>query len=309
MENKNFEVAAQSAEAIQISTLETIVANGNEILFIKANRSSLVNSENVKGKIQSLKSYGVLTPFQMIPAKIASDDGLELLDEKGMLVTDADRISKGYCILDGNNRYKARLEIRRKAEQDKKSGKVPEVGKGLDDVSVLIYTERPAKGVLSTLMEINTTNVKWKFGDYASTALKLNPDNEILQFIVELKEKYKFSPASISLYLTFNDSYIKESHIANAIKNGEAEPAYFAKVKLDRAKRILSTLEGVGFEMKVIKTRYLIKFIIENAEEFDTVLKAFSQLSKEEVDYISSNVGKDPNVFDPITNRMKQAAA
>lgn len=293
-----------AANGIQISSLETIKAEGKGILFIKANRYVAVASENVKGKMASLKMYGVLTPFQLIPANFASEEGLELLDENGTLVTDAERISNSYCILDGNNRYRARVEIGRKAEQARSKGKLLDVGKALDDVTVMIHQTKPEKGVLSSLMEINTTNVKWKYGDYAATALKLNPDSEILKYIVELKEKHGFPPSSISLYLTFNAKHIKEEHIANAIKSNELEPAYFGKVQLERAEKILSTLRKAGFENKVIKKKYLIEFLIENADKLEGVLNAISQLTEPEVKAISDMLGKSEDAFNPIISKL-----
>lgn len=305
----NNEGAAEAAKNLQITTLETLLNSGKEILFIEANRACLVKGSNVKGKINSLKLYGVLTPFQLIPAKFAAEEGLVLLDDKGAKVTDAEKIANGYCILDGNNRYKARLEIKRKAEKDRASGKMPEVGKGLDDVPVMVHNEKPAKGVLTTLMEINTTNMKWSYGDYASTALKLDSNNEILQLIVELKDEHKFSPSSISLYLTFSGGTIKEHHIADAIKAGEKNPAFFKEVRLDRARKILDTLRGVGFDNKIIKKRYLIDFVIKNADKFEEVLSAISQLTKAEVEYISDNLGKDPDVFTSILAKLEQQKA
>lgn len=296
--------AVVAANGIQISSLETLKAEGKGILFIYANRNVAVSSENVKGKMASLKEYGVLTPFQLIPANFASEEGLELLDENGAKVTDAERISNSYCILDGNNRYKARVEIGRKADQARSKGKMPEVGKALDDVTVMIHQNKPAKGVLSSLMEINTSNVKWKYGDYASTALKLNPDCDILKYIVELRDKYKFSPSSISLYLTFNAKHISESHIANAIKSGELEPAYFGKVQLERANKILSTLRDAGFDNMVIKKKYLIEFIIENADKLERVLNAISQLTEPEVKAISEMLGKSEDAFNPIISKL-----
>lgn len=304
MNDLNQVAAVEAANKYQISSLEAIKAEGKGILFIKANRYVTVSSENVKGKIASLKVYGVLTPFQMIPANFASEEGLELLDENGTLVTDAERISNSFCILDGNNRYRARLEISRKAELARSKGKMLDVGKALDDVTVMIHQTKPEKGVLSSLMEINTTNVKWKYGDYAATALKLNPDSEILKYIVELRDKHGFSPSSISLYLTFNAKHIKEEHIANAIKSNELEPAYFGKVKLERAEKILSTLRKVGFENKVIKKKYLIEFLIENADNLEGILNAISQLTEPEVQAISEKLGKSENAFDPIISKL-----
>lgn len=301
---ENVENAVVAANSIQISSLETIKAEGKGILFINANRYVAVSSENVKGKMASLKVYGVLTPFQMIPANFASEEGLDLVDENGTLVTDVERISNSFCILDGNNRYRARLEISRKADLARSKGKMLDVGKALDDVTVMIHQTKPAKGVLSSLMEINTTNVKWKYGDYASTALKLNPNSDILKCIVELRDKHGFSPSSISLYLTFNAKHIKEEHIANAIKSNELEPAYFGKVQLERANKILSTLRDAGFENKVIKKKYLIEFLIENADKLEDMLKAISRLTEPEVKAISDNLGKSDDAFNPIISKL-----
>lgn len=304
MENIVKNDAVVAANGIQISSLETLKAEGKGILFINANRYVAVASENVKGKMASLKVYGVLTPFQMIPANFASEEGLDLVDENGTLVTDAERISNSFCILDGNNRYRARLEISRKADLARSKGKMLDVGKALDDVTVMVHQTKPTKGVLSSLMEINTTNVKWKYGDYASTALKLNPDSDILKCIVDLREKHGFSPSSISLYLTFNAKHIKEEHIANAIKSNELEPAYFGKVQLERANKILSTLRDAGFENKVIKKKYLIEFLIENADKLEDMLKAISRLTEPEVKAISDNLGKSDDAFNPIISKL-----
>ena len=307
MQNYN-ENAANAANAIQLTTLETLLNNGKEILFIEANRNCLVKGANVSGKIKSLKLYGVLTPFQLIPAAFAAEEGLVLLDAKGSKVSDPERISNGYCILDGNNRYKARLEIQRKADKDRASGKMPEVGKGLDDVPVMVHTEKPAS-VLTALMEINTSNVKWNFGDYASTALKLDSENEILQLIVELKEECKFPPNTISLYLTFKGGKIRDNHLADAIKSGNRNPEFFKSVKVDRARKILDTLRGVGFDNKALKKKYLIEWIIGEADRFEEVLNAISQLTKAEVTGISDGLGKDPEFYAPILAKLEQQKA
>lgn len=279
--------------------LQEIINNGSEILFVRMNRETVVNGKNVKGKIKSMKEYGVISPLLLLPAKFAYDEKLELWDERLSKVTDEERIKKAYIIMDGNNRYKAYLIIKNEKEKAAANGKEYEAGKGLDDIPCLIADEAPEKGVLNTLIEMNTTSIGWNDKDYIRTAALKFPENELLQYVDELAKK-KMSASSISLYVSFGNS-LKRAAIANAIKTGKALEGDY---NVERAQRIITTLEKAGFEQKAINKRYLIQFIISNADRFDKVLEAIGGLTEGEVTYISDNMGKDANCFNAIKEKM-----
>lgn len=271
--------------------IQEIIKEGKEILFIRLNRETLTTGKNVKGKIKSMKEYGVITPLQLLPAKYAKDERLELVDEKGTIVTDEARINNAYIIKDGNNRYKAYLTI--KAEKGKADvmNKTYEAGKGLNDIPCFIEDSIPEKGVLNTLIEMNTTSVSWNDKDYIRTATLKNPDDELLSYINELAGK-KMNISSISQYLSFGND-LKKGVLANAIKTGKPLAGDY---NLERGKRIINTLKNAGFEQKIINKRYLIQFIIRKADRLDSVLGAIANLTTEEVTYISENMGKIWNV-------------
>ena len=145
---------------------------------------------------------------------------------------------------------------------------------------------------------MNTTSVTWKGGDYATTAAKLNPDNEVLQFINEMSAK-KMSISTISLILCFGKD-LKPITLANMVKTGKLEGDY----DLERAKRVINTFINAGFEQKIINKRYLIEFVQKKADKLDEVLRAFSELTKDEVTYISENLGKSADVFEAVKEKM-----
>lgn len=279
--------------------IKNVIDEGGEILFVRMNRETVVNGKNVKGKIKSMKEYGVISPLLLLPAKFAYDEKLELWDERLSKVTDEERIKKAYIIMDGNNRYKAYLTIKNEKEKAAANGKEYEAGKGLDDIPCLIADEAPEKGVLNTLIEMNTTSIGWNDKDYIRTAALKFPENELLQYVDELAKK-KMSASSISLYVSFGNS-LKRAAIANAIKTGKALEGDY---NVERAKRIITALEEAGFEQKAINKRYLIQFIISNADRFDKVLEAIGGLTEGEVTYISDNMGKDANCFNAIKEKM-----
>ena len=284
---------------MRYSNVQEVISNGSEILFIRMNRETVVNGKNVKGKIRSMKEYGVTSPLLLLPAKFAYDEKLELLDEKLSPVTDEERIKKAHIIMDGNNRYKAYLTIKNEKAKADANGKEYEVGKGLDAIPCLIADEAPEKGVLDTLIEMNTTSVSWNDKDYIRTAALKFPKDELLRYVDELAKK-KMSASSISLYVSFGNS-LKRAAIANAIKTGKALEGDY---NVERAQRIITALKEAGFEQKAINKRYLIQFIISNADRFDKVLEAIGGLTEGEVTYISDNMGKDTNCFNAIKEKM-----
>ncbi len=290
-------------DTISITTLNSLLKDGKEIIFIAVNRETPANSTNVKGKVESLKQYGVQMPLMLIPAGYAAEEGLELVDDNLTPVTDPQRIENALVILDGNNRYKAYKEIQKQQKEAAAKGKAYDAGKGLDDIVCFIQTEKPEKGVLNTLIEVNTTAISWKGGDYMRTAAKLNPDNEAINWANEMM-KAKMSLSTISLFLTF-DSKLKPQNVAGLIKGNDLG----CKVNLERAKRIFTALVEAGFKQKDINKRYLIKFIISHADELENTLKAFKGLTEGEVKHISENLKDFGNPFEAVEAKIEQLKA
>lgn len=286
-----------------ISSLEQLKNDGKEILFIAVNRETATNSTNVKGKVKSLKEYGVCSPLILLPAKYAADENLTLLDSMGTTITEEQRIANSYVILDGNNRYKAYLAIAEEKKNKEAKGEIPEIGKGLDDIPCIIQQEQPSNGVLKTLIEMNTTAISWKGGDYIRTAAKLNPDNEAMKWANEMT-KAKMSLSTISLFLTF-DNKLKPTEVAKLIKTGEMGCA----CNVERAKRIYNALTEAGFSQKDINKRYLISFIRAQGEDMGIALDAFKMLSEEEVKYISENLKDFGNPFVAVEAKMQDLKA
>lgn len=290
-------------ETISFSTLNSLRRDGKEILFIAVNRETPSNSTNVKGKVESLKQYGVQMPLMLIPAEFAAEEGLELVDNNLTPVTDPQRISNAFVILDGNNRYKAFKEIQKQQKEAVAKGKAYDAGKGLDDIVCFIQMEKPEKGVLNTLIEVNTTAISWKGGDYMRTAAKLNPENEAINWANEMMVA-KMSLSTISLFLTF-DSKLKPQNVAGLIKGNELG----CKLNLERAKKIYNALVEAGFKQKDINKRYLIKFIISHADELDKALEAFKSLTEGEVKHISENLKDFGNPFEAVEAKIEQLKA
>ncbi|MBD5225837.1 MAG: hypothetical protein HDS68_07770 [Bacteroidales bacterium] len=290
-------------ENIVLSSLNTLHNDGKEIIFIAVNRETPANSTNVKGKVESLKQYGVQMPLMLIPAGFAAEEGLELVDNNLTPVTDAQRISNAFVILDGNNRYKAYKEIQKQQKEAVAKGRAYDAGKGLDDIVCFIQTEKPEKGVLNTLIEVNTTAISWKGGDYIRTAAKLNPEDAAINWANEMS-KAKMSLSTISLFLTF-DSKLKPQTVADFIKGGKLG----CKCNVERAKRIYETFIAAGFKQKDINKRYLIKFVISQGEDLGIALEAFKALTEGEVQYISENLKDTGNPFEAVEARIEQLKA
>ena len=87
-----------------ISTVETLLAEGNQIVFLAFNRDVTDRTPHVKRLAKSIKEEGLHTPLHLVPATIALEEGIELLDDKGSLVTDP---TDKYVLVDGNNKYRA----------------------------------------------------------------------------------------------------------------------------------------------------------------------------------------------------------
>lgn len=283
-------------------TVGEIQAAGYHLLVMKENRVCDTKGKNVKSKKASIKTYGVITPLHLVPAKFPFEEGLTLLDGYGdnaNVITDPDIISKSFVIEDGNNRYVAWQELRKE-------------GAGPEDIKVAIEYE-PYGKTIERLMEQQKEVCKWSAHDIIRTAAMQSPNNTTLEWAKEMMEN-KMTVSTLSLYLTGTKDGLKLSNIYKA-GTGTSLPV---SCNAQRAKRIYETLKRVGFAKKHLNNRYLAQKVYEyNTNGFlDEVLDAFLQLTNAEVTSITdkANWGKDGflNIIDEKVAeilRKKEAAA
>lgn len=265
-------VASNNNNSIIFSTIEELQTQGLEIFFLKDNRD--LTPANVKGKMLSIKEEGLITPLHLIPAEKAIEEGLEIIDKNGSFVTTA-AAANGFIIGDGNNRYKAIMNLRDKSE---------EAGKGMNPIKCMIDIEMG--NILKKVIEMNNTSVKWKGKDYIKTALNHHKGNATLEFIKELQDK-KFSDSTISLILCSDTklSKIIPSLVTDITKLPKS-------CNLNRAKKFIETSRSVGYTDKYISKRYLIEAVIDliKAEySSEAILTAMSKMTETEVKFSMDN--------------------
>lgn len=264
--------ANNNNNGIIFSTIEELQTKGLEIFFLKDNRD--LTPVNVKGKMTSIKEEGLITPLHLIPAEKAIEEGLEIIDKNGSLVN-KENAANGFIIGDGNNRYKAIMNLRDKPE---------EAGKGMNPIKCMIDIEMG--NILKKVIEMNNTSVKWKGKDYIKTALNQHKGNETLEFIKELQDK-KFSDSTISLILCSDTklSKIIPSLVTDITKLPKS-------CKLDRAKKFVDAARSVGYPDKYIAKRYLIESFIDllkDEHSSESILTAMSKMTETEVKFSMDN--------------------
>lgn len=278
---KEFVASNNNNSGIIFSTIEELQTQGLEIFFLKDNRD--LTPVNVKGKMISIKEEGLITPLHLIPAEKAIEEGLEILDKNGSLVNTA--AANGFIIGDGNNRYKAIMNLRDKPE---------EAGKGMNPIKCMIDIEMG--NILKKVIEMNNTSVKWKGKDYIKTALNQHKGNKTLEFIKTLQD-LKFSDSTISLILC-SDTKLKKV-MPSLVTDISKLPK---SCNLDRATKFIETARSVGYTDKYISKRYLIEAVIDliKAEHSsEAILTAMSKMTETEVKFSMDN-----NNFDVIERNL-----
>lgn len=259
-------------ENFYYTTIDELKKVGLKIFFLKDNRD--LTPANVKGKMASIKEDGLITPLHLIPAEKAIEEGLEVIDDKGSLIT-KEEAELGFIIVDGNNRYKAIMNLRDKPE---------EAGKGMNPIKCMVDIEMG--NILKKVIEMNNTSIKWKLKDYIKTANNQHKGNETLEFIKELQDK-KFSDSTISLILC-SDTKLNKI-IPLLVTDISKLPK---SCNLERAKKFIDTARSVGYPDKYISKRYLIEAFIDliKAEHTsDAILSGMSKMTETEVKFSMDN--------------------
>lgn len=269
-----------------ISTVETLLAEGNQIVFLAFNRDVTDRTPHVKRLAKSIKEEGLHTPLHLVPATIALKEGIELLDDKGSLVTDP---TDKYVLVDGNNKYRAIQVIR--ASQD--------VGMAAAPIKCIIDEE--ARDIQKMVMTMNNVVKPWSNADAIKAASQTKP-NDVVDFIAEkVKEGFPFS--TVSLVLTGQNNRITRDLIMRYIAGTGELP----KCDLVNGKKKLDAMKEAGFSNKFIKSRYLIEAISDltfQGYKLDDVLVALRKYTPAEVQF-----AQDRRDLSLLEIRTKELAA
>ena len=269
-----------------ISTVETLLAEGKQIVFLAFNRDVTDRTPHVKRLAKSIKEEGLHTPLHLVPAAIALEEGIELLDDKGSLVTDP---TDKYVLVDGNNKYRAIQVLR--ASQD--------VGMAAAPIKCIIDEE--ARDIQKMVMTMNNVVKPWSNADAIKAASQTKP-NDVVDFIAEkVKEGFPFS--TVSLVLTGQNNRITRDLIMRYIAGTGELP----KCDLVNGKKKLDAMKEAGFSNKFIKSRYLIEAISDltfQGYKLDDVLVALRRYTPAEVQF-----AQDRRDLSLLEIRTKELAA
>ncbi len=265
---------------LKVTTVEDLEKEGKEIVYLAFNRDVTEKTPHVRALAKSIKEVGLLTPLLLVPAPIALEEGVELLDSKGSKVTEGEN---KLVLADGNNKFKAIHVLRKSGDS----------GKAAEPINCII--DEDAKNIQEMVMIMNNEGKPWSYADAIKAASVLHPD-EVIEFIAE-KVKDGFTHSTISLLLTGKNDKIKKS----VIMNYNAGKGKLPKCNVEKAKKKLDAMEKAGFSKKFMRSRYLIEAIddLVNAEHnLDDVLTALKQFTPHEVKFAEDSKMEDLSLFE-----------
>lgn len=266
-ENNGINKTNNNVKSMKVTTVEALQAEGKEIVFLAFNRDVKDTTPHVKALAKSIKEEGLHTLLHLIPAPTAIDEGIDLLDKNGSLVTDG---TGKYALADGNNKYRA-IQLLRGSN---------EPGKAKEPIKCII--DEDAKNIQRMVMTMNNVVKPWSNVDAIKAASKTRP-NEDVKFIADLA-KAGFPISSISLLLTGQNNKIKKSLIMKYIAGTDELP----KCNIDKAKKKITAMQEAGFSKRFIKSRYLIEAIddlVKDEHKLDNVLAALKSFTSDEVQF------------------------
>jgi len=273
----------------KVTTVEELLMEGKEIVYLAFNRDVTENTPHVKALAKSIKEVGLLTPLHLVPASVALEEGVELLDSKGSKVTDG---TNKLALTDGNNKHKA-IQVLRKTK---------EPGKALEPIKCII--DEDAKEIQKMVMTMNNVVKTWSYADAIKAASVMHPD-EVIEFINE-KLKEGFPPSTISLLLTGKNNKIKKS----TIMDYNAGTGELPKCNLEKAKKKLAAMEEAGFSKKIIRSRYLIEAIdemLKDDHKLDDVLSALKRFTPFEIKFAEDDKMRDLSLLEAKLKEVEAA--
>ena len=267
--------------------------NINEVqfAFLASNRNISKN----KGLVESVKANGVLQPITVING---SNVGIEhpLYDVKSNAEITQENKGDYYVVLDGQHRLTALMKVLKEKKEVSDADKV---------IPALIVTqEEVGDDVNKYIININSTSMNWKNGDYVKNATQTKPDDELIQAIAAF-ERRKFTMSTISRYICLNSSSISSKTLTEYVYSGKK--ISYADYK--RAIRLYLFLIGKGLSDSFLKKRYMIDYIAEMKKQhngIELVLNLINYLQKGAIDAINSLKASECNVTDVINEILHQ---
>lgn len=252
---------------MKLSTVEALQAEHKTIVYLSFNRDVNDKSTHVKKLARSIKVEGLHTPLHLVPATTALEEGIELLDEKGSIVTDGEN---KFVLVDGNNKFKAILLLRESKEP----------GKAIEPIKCII--DEDAKNIQKMVMTMNNVVKPWSDVDAIKAASKTK-SNEIVEFIKDkVNDGFPFTTLSLILYGQ------KSKITKNMVMCYTAGTKDFLSCNLTIAKKKLEVMVETGFTNKFIKKRFLIEAInkaVHDGHSLDDVFAALKSFTNEEVKF------------------------
>ena len=109
--NTNFKI-----ENLKVYEVSELLENGYKFGRLASNRK--FDKAALAAKKKSLKSKGLLQPAIIVPAQMAIDDGLEVIDFVTEDPIDPSEVSKYLALTDANHRYKAHLSLKEEKNKE-----------------------------------------------------------------------------------------------------------------------------------------------------------------------------------------------
>lgn len=272
----------------------TLFGTGKKVAFTNANRK--IDKSVVKTKKESIKNKGLLLPIVVVDAKELAGKKFELYDADTSEKLSEDKLESYLVIVDGQHRYKAIKELEKE--------------KVLCDIW-LMYPLNKKLAIANLIMEINSTAVNWKNGNYADVLYKLKPDNEALKFLHDYSNmKHKrpkkgesddglpnngYGLSVLSKYLTFSKK-INKSCLYKFVQAPDSE---LPNCNVKRAKYIIDYFIYKGFTHRYLTHRFFIDKIIElwnsgNYKHYSDILEYMDKtLTKENVTKMLSSPNEE----------------
>ncbi len=260
---------AAATESVELLKKGQLYSNSQlvakKIIFGRVNINRDVIEKEVKKKIKSIvEANGVITPFLIVPAKICLENGLDICDYEGNVITnDTPNLEQIHIILDGQHRHEAVLRLKKEGKNFEAYYMLP-----LNDCQLI-----------TLLKEANTAVNPWNGIDWLTmgieTAKNHNIDTKRMVWYKDLANTTDISNSAASIHASGNPlSIVSKAQIQKAINEaGKSNKlSELANVTgLDRNKTFFNTVNSkltskiAGLKI-VPKTLYTLinNFVAEN---------------------------------------------
>jgi len=278
--NTNFQI-----ENFKVYEVSQLLSNGYKIGRLASNRK--FDKPTISAKKRSLRTKGLLQPAIVVPASMASEEGLNVIDFETMENITESELDNYLVLVDANHRYRAHLELQ-KTDKDYKG---------------LFYLMLPLTDkikVAEMLAEMNICTRVWKGTDYIRGAFMTRPDDatDLLKYMMTLEEK-GFSLAAISKYTTGTDK-ITNSVLTRFMSGDNPEILMDNETSKYNIKKCSKIIEAASkFDTKFLASRTFPDWIntvrnpkMTDEELTDSIVSFLESLTKDQTDDICGTKGE-----------------